>query len=360
MPKENKDSKDFKPHLNVDPHQCKHCKDPKAIHADNQCFVVNKQGREWYEKTFKKDCVPCFRKKDDDDYNSSEDGKAPSKNKKRSAWIALDNYNPQASSNLQVMTSNGVITPVVSGSRTLLCSTGYEVRLGKVFYLPNCAVNLFGAKTLFATGKLRQKITPEGTVITNEDGEELFYLDENCYVCEEPACAFLVVVTPRSKETSIDHLHRRLCHLSKDNVRKIAKFVKGIIIRNDQVLIPDEREELTLKKCDPCEKSNPKHTSCKTTTRRVDKAFDKMHVDVVMYNKRDLEDQRYATVFTDKATGYRWVYTKRKKSGAYEAVLLFDDMVKTQYNRTIKVWRLDDGKEYSPKMMAKMAAALAK
>jgi hypothetical protein len=261
---------------------------------------------------------------------------------------------------VEIATANGMIRPQGFGSRMITCQgTGYELVMNKVLYLPNCAVNLFGAKKYFATGQMRQKITSKGTLITDDEGNELFYIDEDCFIIEEPVYAFPAVTTAKPKETSIDLWHRRLGHLSKPNVQKTATLVKGVVLHTDQDgLTRDEREERKLRKCEPCELSNPRRTTRKSTTRIVNRAFDEVHVDVVLYRKAGIDGQQYATVFTDKATSVRWAYFHKKKNGAYDALVQHQKHIRTQYGRVIKKWRLDGGKEYSPIHLGALAKKL--
>ena len=58
-----------------------------------------------------------------------------------------------------------------------------------------------------------------------------------------------------------------------------------------------------------------------------------------------IKKKKYATVFTEKATLVRWAYYHQSKNGAYDALVEYKKMVKTQFNRVIKKWRIDGGKE---------------
>ena len=52
-------------------------------------------------------------------------------------------------------------------------------------------------------------------------------------------------------------------------------------------------------------------------------------------------------ILTDKATHVRWGYTFKEKNEAFDCLKKHIAMVKTQYNREIKGWRIDGGREYS-------------
>jgi hypothetical protein len=79
---------------------------------------------------------------------------------------------------------------------------------------------------------------------------------------------------------------------------------------------------------------------------------------MVMITPEGIRRKKYATIFIEKATTVRWAYLHNSKSGAYNALLKFQKMVNTQFNRVIKKWRMDGGKEYSPKKLTKLAEEL--
>ena len=77
-----------------------------------------------------------------------------------------------------------------------------------------------------------------------------------------------------------------------------------------------------------------------------------------MITPQGIGKKRYATVFTEKASSACWAYFYKSKNGAFDAVVKYQKMVKTQYERIVKKWRMDGGKEYSPNRLAKLAKNL--
>ena len=63
-------------------------------------------------------------------------------------------------------------------------------------------------------------------------------------------------------------------------------------------------------------------------------------------------------MFTDAATSARWGHYHENKNEANLAIQNFNALMRTQYNATVKSWRLDCGKEYSPRQMGVLAAKL--
>ena len=87
--KDKKDKKDDKPKPKS--HFCKHCKDPEAKHEDDDYFVVNKKGREWFKKKYDKKYVPFYEKneKNKDKEDSDSDNEKPQKFKKNRLYALL-------------------------------------------------------------------------------------------------------------------------------------------------------------------------------------------------------------------------------------------------------------------------------
>jgi hypothetical protein len=366
---------------------CKHCKDPKSKHKPEKCFVVDKEALKQYEEKTGRTFVPYKDRKENNKPKKSEDSDSddemPSRFNKKGKNLALltansnrhrtlfdtgadqhfsvclDNYNEYKSKimNYTIDTANGKVKPQGTGTRSIQCSTGLDLTLNNVLYLPGCSINIFGARQYIGRGELRLESTPKGTLVVDDEGDGLFYIDEQCYIIEQETHCFPAITT-KPKGTSIRLWHRRLGHLGFDNVRKTAKLTYGIKLRKPKDLTEDQQEEGNLKLCDACELSKPHRRVRKFAAKRKLVAFDEIHLDVVSYKKIGIGGHRYATLFTDKATSVRWAYFYAKKNGAYDALVKFQKKVKTQYNRTIKKWRLDGGKEYSPKKLDQLAENL--
>jgi hypothetical protein len=77
-----------------------------------------------------------------------------------------------------------------------------------------------------------------------------------------------------------------------------------------------------------------------------------------MITPQGIRKKKYATVFTEKATSVQWAYYHQSKNGAYDALVKYQKMVKAQYNRVIKKWRMDGSKEYSLNKLADLTVDL--
>ncbi len=207
--------------------------------------------------------------------------------------------------------------------------------------MPQSPVNLFsGAKLLAKGGYVRN-----GTIMSSDDIELARY-DEKLLIIENPC--FLAFVLPAAIEKApidIELWYRRLGHLGLESVKATQRMVTGLHFQK-------KTPPSVTRVCDPCEKGRPLKFINKKAVRRAKEALEHVHLDVVYITPRGLNGKNYAALFTDEATSIHWAYTFSVKSEAFDAVKLFEKECRTQYGRTIKSWRLDGGREYSPKEMA--------
>ena len=68
--------------------------------------------------------------------------------------------------------------------------------------------------------------------------------------------------------------------------------------------------------------------------------------------------KKYIIIFTKKTISVRWAYFYYLKNGAYDALVKYQKIIKIQFDRIIKKWRINSGKEYSPKKLIKLAENL--
>lgn len=110
--------------------------------------------------------------------------------------------------------------------------------------------------------------------------------------------------------------------------------------------------------CNPCKRGKAKKHIRKQAVTRNLQPFDEVHIDVVMITPEGIGKKKYATIFTEKATTVRWAYFHCSKNEAYDALIKYQKMVNTQFGKIIKKWRMDGGKEYSPKKLTELAEEL--
>ena len=63
-------------------------------------------------------------------------------------------------------------------------------------------------------------------------------------------------------------------------------------------------------------------------------------------------------MFTEKVISVRWAYFHHLKNGVYDVLVKFKKIVKIQFDRIIKKWRINSNKKYNPKKLAELAEDL--
>jgi hypothetical protein len=233
---------------------CKNCKNPKAFHSPENCFVTNKKLRkEWEEKTRRK-FVPFKewskekdnKKREDDSSDDKEDSRHFAKDasylcahlNKSSVSIgdnstlfdigaethiarSIDDIDARSytPANLPgIDTASGEANHLVLGNGQLhvqLTQEKQTLKLSKVQYLPNYRINIFGARKLLGRGEIRIK---DQNLVVNRQGLGLFRFDKNMMIIKEPKTYAFLAVSKDSPNLPIRLWHRRFGHLGLDNI----------------------------------------------------------------------------------------------------------------------------------------------
>ena len=135
--------------------------------------------------------------------------------------------------------------------------------------------------------------------------------------------------------------HRRFCHLGMNNLRKLISkdLVKGVDckVTNDSFICEN---------C--CDGKNHKTPFSNIESNRKRKIFELIHSDVCgKLNPSSLGGGNYFVTFIDDATKYTWVYILKKKSDVFDAFKNWKTLVENLYDRKIKIFRTDNGGEYT-------------
>ena len=151
-------------------------------------------------------------------------------------------------------------------------------------------------------------------------------------------------------ELILDDWHRRLGHISIDMVEATAKATQGLVFVKHQ-------EHMT-RICDPCEYGKPTKSVRRYVDNTVKDALGELDLDVVTFNERAHNQHKYAVIFTCRATKARWAYTFAHKGNAKNAIKKMNKMTQTQYKRTVRVWRLDGGREFGPNDLSALTSEM--
>jgi hypothetical protein len=137
-----------------------------------------------------------------------------------------------------INTANKEARPLGFGKRTLICATNtnretHTLNLSKVQYLPNCDINIFGARKLLGRGDIRIK---DKNLVISQEGLSIFRFDKNIIIIKASRTYAFLVVTQKPTETLIRLWHCRFSYLGLDNVQKTSKIVKRIKLKKNKVV----------------------------------------------------------------------------------------------------------------------------
>lgn len=220
--------------------------------------------------------------------------------------------------------------------------------LEKVFFQPDVPQNLFSGISIKKSGfyldgrtETVRAFAGSSELTSYEQNQNVFYirLDDSqatAYVTltEGQVTALAMAVLP--SKVSPELWHQRLGHVSMNTVRNTAEASEDIVL---PAKLPEH-------KCNSCIVSKLKRSVSRQPQKRNAHAYELVHVDVFSNSTTAYNGDTYGILFTDDATRVRDVYTFNQKGLAYERIVEFTYYVKTQFNRTIKGFRLDGGTEY--------------
>ena len=82
-----------------------------------------------------------------------------------------------------------------------------------------------------------------------------------------------------------------------------------------------------------------------------------MYVDIEKISPVGFNSYIWASLFTDDATRARWAWSFKNKGDAHYSIVHFNQLVKTQWNATVKTYRIDGGKEYGGDKLVQIGRA---
>jgi hypothetical protein len=140
-------------------------------------------------------------------------------------------------------------------------------------------------------------------------------------------------------ELDVNIWHRRLGHLGKDNVRKLAKLVDGMNIK----------ARTTVGVCEACMQGKQHQQPSHKHATRATKVLELIHSDLCgLIEPMTYGETNYYVLFIDDLTRMTHIYPLKGKSSA-EVLKRFKDYraeVENQQGKTIKRLRTDGGGEY--------------
>lgn len=142
-----------------------------------------------------------------------------------------------------------------------------------------------------------------------------------------------------SRYININHAHRCLGHLGQDNIKRL--IAKGMVTGIDEV---GGRIEF----CESCTAGKQHVFPFPSSNKRARRKLDLVHSDVCGPLPNSINGgYRYFITFIDDNTHHCWVYFLHHKSEAYRCFREWKAMVELETGLKLKVFRTDNGGEYT-------------
>ena len=124
--------------------------------------------------------------------------------------------------------------------------------------------------------------------------------------------------------------HARLGH---PHVRALSLMLPGVMFKNNE--------------CEACILGKHCKTVFKNSTTIYEKCFDLVHSDVWTAPCLSRENYKYFVTFIDEKSKYTWITLIKTKDRVLEAFKNFQAYVSNHYNAKLKIFRSDNGGEYT-------------
>ena len=121
-------------------------------------------------------------------------------------------------------------------------------------------------------------------------------------------------------------------------MKETAQMARGISI--------EDTSQSALGICRVCQVANSIQNVSRTPQLRRQNVFKLVYVDIEKISPVGFNGHVWASIFTEDATRARWAWTFKNKGDAHYSIVHFDQLVQTQWNATVKAYRIDGGKEY--------------
>ena len=146
---------------------------------------------------------------------------------------------------------------------------------------------------------------------------------------------------PKLSEASTNTWYKRYKHLNKEAIEHLSTAVT--------------RAKVTIKdipqSCKTCNISNSKRQISRRPAVRASELFGKVNLDLIQFHKAYNEDQ-ILLHFLEDSIQLHYVYTMPDKGMAFQTVQDFVAFVKRQYNKDIKILRVDRERSLSKQFIA--------
>jgi hypothetical protein len=216
--------------------------------------------------------------------------------------------------------------------------------LGEVAYAPNSRCNLLSIPTLIRRANMAVFMDMAGMVLYDADRKDIAFapLDNGLFLMAvtstAPDSARSVAAAAVDFNDPVWHEHRRLGHLSIQNMRHLAKISTGMNLTDKQI------QSKLGDVCPICWTTrNLNSIPRDPARRRYENAGDLVILDTWgPYPIYGLKGERWALFLTDDATRYTWAVFLTTKDLLAQAVIDLIQLLETSLNIKIRRARLDN------------------
>lgn len=192
---------------------------------------------------------------------------------------------------------------------SLLDSTFKVITFYNTHHIPSCPVNLFsGKKFLKALGGVihKDKLLYQQRDARQDNYKEFCQIDKHLFIvktCLKNVKSFQnyisLLAALQTVSCDIELQHRRMGHLSIDNVQKTKKVIQGINFIEKKSL---NMLATVTKLCKPCKLGAPLQRVQKTAHHKAVNVFDCVQIDVFIIKPVGLKSHIYSALLMDEYT----------------------------------------------------------
>lgn len=261
-------------------------------------------------------------------------------------WIIDSGATDHISSSLTNFISYKEIQPIVvnlpNGTKvTATCAGTVKFHtnfiLKDVLYIPNFAYNLISIYRLISDLKCKIEFASNFCLIQDQKTAEKIGIarcSDGLYVLDSHNVGVNIVV-PSNTVCKNNLWHIRFGHL----------FANRLSVMKDKHCYIQYKN---FDDCAVCHMAKQKKLPFPNSFSHADRSFDLIHVDIwgpCSYSS--LDGDRYFLTIVDDCTRFTWIYLMKNKAETRVHLVNFVAYIKTQFSKTIKIIRSDNGPEFN-------------
>ncbi|CAM8888862.1 unnamed protein product [Rhodiola kirilowii] len=249
----------------------------------------------------------------------------------------------KVSSTCTVSLPNGKTTLVKLVGKVALTD---NIVLHEVYYVPEFQFNLISVSKLTASSNCSIEFTKDICAIQDHAHKTnlrigrlvrgLYHLD-----VENSSCKSTCTVTCKKISTSI--WHKRMGHLPVHKLKKMMSSTQ----ENIQLVDCDMH-------CSVCPMAKQSRLPFPSSSHKSVESFELIHADVWgPFSTSTMTGCKFFLTIVDDFSRNTWTFLMKQKSEVSSLVIQFFQMVNTQFNKKIKVFRSDNGSEFFNEILRK-------